>query len=56
MIWTVPLVMAILMKYELNIANDNFGDPVDVLLSDKSLIILVTAYLIIILIYIYCVN
>ena len=40
MIWTIPLVMAILMRYELDIEKDSFGDPVEVLLSDKYLIIL----------------
>lgn len=46
MIWTVPLVLAILMKYELDMEGDSFGDPVEVLLSDKILVILVLFYVI----------
>lgn len=49
MIWTILLVMAILMKYELNIDKDSFGDPVDVLLSDKMLIFLVLVYAVVII-------
>ncbi len=46
MIWTVPLVLAILMKYELDIEGDSFGDPVEVLLSDKVLFLLAVLYVI----------
>lgn len=38
MIWTVPIAMIILMKYNLNIEGDSFGDPVDVLFEDKTLL------------------
>lgn len=44
MIWTVPLVMIICMKYSLNIEGNSYGDPVDVLLKDKVLIILILLY------------
>ena len=48
-IWTIPILLIILMKYNLDIDNDSFGDPVEVLLGDKVLI-LITMVLIIIMI------
>ena len=53
MIWTLPLVIAILMKYEMIIETDSYGDPVDVLLSDKYLIALVLLYVILICLFMY---
>ncbi len=44
LIWTVPLVIIICMKYTLNIENDSLGDPVDVILGDKLLILITVAY------------
>ena len=44
LVFTVPLVMVICMKYSLNIEGNSYGDPVEVLLSDKILIILVLIY------------
>ena len=46
LVFTVPLVMIICMKYSLNIEGDSYGDPVEVLLADKILIILVLLYII----------
>lgn len=37
MIYTIPLVLIIFMKYCLDIEGDSFGDPVDVITSDKVL-------------------
>lgn len=37
-IWTVPLVMLICMKYSLDVERASDGDPVDVLLGDKTLL------------------
>ena len=37
--WTIPLVMIILQLYSLNIEGNSYGDPIDVILSDKKLII-----------------
>ncbi len=42
MIWTVPLVISILMKYELDLEKDGFGDPVDVLLHDIKSMVCIT--------------
>jgi decaprenyl-phosphate phosphoribosyltransferase len=52
-VWTVPLVMVICMKYSLNIEGDSDGDPVSVLLKDKILIGMVLLYSIILLFIIY---
>lgn len=45
-IWTIPLVLIILMKYSLDIEMDSYGDPVDVITNDKILIALLMLYII----------
>ena len=42
--WTIPLVMVIFQCYSLDIEGDSHGDPIEVILSDKRLISLVTLY------------
>ncbi len=37
--WTIPLVMIILQLYSLNIEGNSYGDPIDVILSDKKLVL-----------------
>lgn len=44
LVWTVPIVMLICMKYSLSIETDSDGDPVEVLLHDKMLLILCLIY------------
>lgn len=44
MIWTVPMVMVLGMKYSLNIERDSDGDPVEVILQDKILWLLGILY------------
>ena len=46
LVWTVPLVIIICMKYSLNIEQGKSGDPVEVLLKDKLLMFLVFIYII----------
>lgn len=42
LVWGIPLVFVICLRYSLDIENSkSFGDPVDVILSDKVLILLV---------------
>lgn len=41
MIFSIPLLLIILMKYSLDIEGDSFGDPVDVIVNDKVLMALV---------------
>ncbi len=45
MIFTVPIVLLITMKYSLDIEGESDGDPVEVLLHDKILLILCAVYL-----------
>lgn len=52
-IWTVPLVIIICMKYNLNIEGSSEGDPVDVILNDKLLIFLVIIYVAAVLALLY---
>ena len=40
LVWTVPLVMIILMKYSADIESNSYGDPVDVITHDKVLLAL----------------
>ena len=47
--FTVPLVIIICMKYSLNLEQGKSGDPVEVLVKDKLLMILVAIYMSIIL-------
>lgn len=53
LIWTVPLVILICMKYSLNIEGGTYADPVDVLTGDKWLIILVMIYIVIMGVILY---
>ena len=39
-ILTIPMILIILMKYSLNIEQDTYGDPIDIILEDKVLILL----------------
>lgn len=38
LVWTVPLVIIILMKYSADIESNSYGDPVDVVMHDKVLL------------------
>lgn len=40
LIWTVPIVIIILMKYSADIESNSYGDPVDVVMHDKVLLLL----------------
>lgn len=45
LVFTVPIVMLIVMKYSLNIEGESDGDPVEVLVHDKVLLCLCVVYL-----------
>lgn len=47
LIFTVPIVLIITLKYMMDIESDSDGDPVEVLLHDKILLGLCTAYLLV---------
>ncbi len=44
MLWTVPLVMVIFMKYSMDIEGRSDGDPVEVVIHDKVLALLCAVY------------
>ena len=53
MIYTIPLLLVIFMKYCLHIESEDFAEPVDILTSDKVLISIVLIYLILIFSIVY---
>lgn len=44
MIFTVPVVLLITLKYNMDVEGDSDGDPVEVLLRDKALLVLCAVY------------
>ena len=53
LVWTVPLVIVLLMKYSADIESDSYGDPVDVVIHDKVLLVLSGVFAIVMLLLIY---
>ena len=53
LIFTVPVVLLIVMKYSLNIESGSDGDPVEVLIHDKVLIVLCIFYFLMMLKLLY---
>ncbi len=53
LIFTVPIVLLITMKYSLDIERGSDGDPVEVLLHDKVLLVLCVFYLVIMFTILY---
>ena len=53
LVWTVPLVLIICMLYSLNIEGSSYGDPVDVVIGDKKLLILIFIYVLSLFIILY---
>ncbi len=53
LVLTIPLVMMIFQKYSLIIEGDSDGDPIEVILNDRLLISLITAYIIVMIFIIY---
>ena len=45
--WTIPLLMIILQLYSLNIEGNSYGDPIDVILSDKKLLTTIIVYVLV---------
>ena len=45
MVFTVPIVLLITMKYSMDVEGDSDGDPVEVLLHDRVLFCLTALYL-----------
>lgn len=55
LVWTVPLVIIITMKYSMDIEFESWGDPVDVVLNDKILIFLCFIYVCVMFFILYVV-
>ncbi|MFA5528861.1 MAG: UbiA prenyltransferase family protein [Peptostreptococcales bacterium] len=53
LIWTIPLVMIVSMKYNLSMEKSLSEDPVEILYSDKSLLALVLFYALSLVFFIY---
>lgn len=53
LIWTVPIVLIICLKYSMDIEGDSDGDPVEVLFHDKALLILCAVYAAVLLAILY---
>jgi len=45
--WTIPLLIIILLLYSLNIEGNSHGDPIEVILADKKLLVTVFIYIIV---------
>ena len=56
LVWTVPLVMLVFMKYSLTVDGNSDGDPVEVLLHDKALLGLCALYLVLMLALLYWIR
>ncbi|MBO4212788.1 MAG: prenyltransferase, partial [Clostridia bacterium] len=52
-IWTIPCILLIFMKYSLTIERDSDGDPVEVLLHDKILLIMTAIFCVALALVIY---
>lgn len=44
--WTIPLLMVILQLYSLDIEGNSHGDPIEVILADKKLLVTIVLYII----------
>ncbi len=53
LIFTVPIVLLISMKYSLNVEGESDGDPVEVLVHDKILVMLCIVYLAVMFLILY---
>lgn len=53
LIWTVPLVIVILMRYSADIESNSYGDPVDVITQDKLLLLMALLFVLLMVGLIY---
>jgi len=51
--WTIPLLLIVLQLYSLNIESNSHGDPMEVILSDKKILVAASIYLILLIVIIY---
>ncbi|MCR5649037.1 MAG: decaprenyl-phosphate phosphoribosyltransferase [Oscillospiraceae bacterium] len=53
LVWTTPLALVICMKYSLTIERSDWADPVDVLIGDKVMLVLIVIFAVIIAAVLY---
>lgn len=53
LIWTIPIVMLLCMKYSMNIEGNGDGDPVEVIMNDKVIIVLGLVLVILLFLILY---
>lgn len=53
-VWTVPIVMLLAMRYSLIVEGASDGDPVELILKDKALLLLSVAYMLLMVYLLYC--
>lgn len=53
LVLTVPIVLLITLRYSMDVEGDSYGDPVEVLLHDKSLLLLCSVYLAVMFVLLY---
>lgn len=53
LVWTVPFVLLLVMKYSADVESDSHGDPVDVITGDRPLVIMGVIYVLLLLALIY---
>lgn len=51
--WTIPVVFLLMMKYSFTIEGDSEGDPIEVILKDKYFILLGTIYVVLMFVALY---
>lgn len=51
--WTIPLIMVIFQLYSLDIEKNSHGDPVEVVFSDKLLLLMIILYMLIMIVLVY---
>ena len=44
LVWTVPLVLCLCLKYSLTVEGNSDGDPVEVIYGDKVLLVLIALF------------
>lgn len=46
-IWTIPIVIIIIMRYEMDIGTYSYGDPIEVIYKDKTLLVVGCIYILV---------
>lgn len=54
LIWTVPYLLLIVLKYNFNIEKNSDGDPTEVIFGDRVLLLMILIYMFIMFLILYC--